>query len=93
MIPPPLVPVPVPVFNQMFEGGEEKSRQFADRYRRMAETYGIANVLDAGLVIVASPLDGIHVEADEPRKRGQAVAAKVRRLHGGSGADSVRILA
>jgi hypothetical protein len=38
--------------------------------------------MDTGAVIVSSPLDGIHFEAGEHRKLGQAVAVKVRELLG-----------
>jgi hypothetical protein len=38
--------------------------------------------MDAGEVIVSSPLDGIHFEAAEHRKLGEAVAARVRDILG-----------
>ncbi|MEA2530751.1 MAG: hypothetical protein QOG89_2395, partial [Thermomicrobiales bacterium] len=37
---------------------------------------------DAGDVIRSSDLDGIHFEADEHRKLGEAVAGEVKRLLG-----------
>ncbi|MGH2617969.1 MAG: SGNH/GDSL hydrolase family protein [Thermomicrobiales bacterium] len=80
MIPPPLTELSM--FDVMFEGGIEKSQQFAEYYPRMAALYGVANVFDAGSVIVTSPTDGIHFEADQHAKLGQAVAEEVRRLIG-----------
>ena len=68
-------------FDQMFEGAAEKSRQFARHYR-LAAARQEAAFLDSGAVIVSSNLDGIHFEAEEHRKLGQAVAAEVRRLIG-----------
>ena len=65
----------------MFEGAAEKSRQFAHYYRIFAERYDV-DFFDAGSVIVSSDLDGIHFEADEHRKLGQALATEVRRLLG-----------
>ncbi len=62
---------------QMFAGAEEKSRGFSRQYRRVAEKYG-CRLLDAGGVVRASDRDGIHLEADEHRKLGEAVAASVK---------------
>jgi lysophospholipase L1-like esterase len=66
-------------FAEMFEGAEAKSRRFAGHYARVAQERGCA-FLDAGQVIVSSDLDGIHLEASEHKKLGQAVAGKVREL-------------
>ncbi len=66
---------------EMFEGAGEKSGRFAGHYRRFAERYGCA-FLDAGEVIVSSDVDGIHLEADEHRKLGEAVAARVGKVAG-----------
>jgi lysophospholipase L1-like esterase len=62
---------------EMFEGSEEKSRRFPVHYRRFAEQSGLA-FLDASEVVVSSDLDGIHLEAGEHRKLGEAVADRVR---------------
>jgi lysophospholipase L1-like esterase len=66
-------------YDQMFAGAREKSRQFSHYYRLAA---GWQNVLyfDAGSVIVSSEKDGIHFDADEHRKLGEALADEVRRL-------------
>ena len=63
----------------MFSGAEEKSKKFARYFAQIAQEMGCA-FLDTGTVIVSSPLDGIHFEAGEHRKLGQAVALKVREL-------------
>jgi len=62
---------------EMFEGSEEKSRRFPVHYRRFAEQSGLV-FLDASEVVVSSDLDGIHLEAGEHRKLGEAVADRVR---------------
>jgi lysophospholipase L1-like esterase len=64
---------------EMFAGAEEKSRGFARQYRRVAEKYG-CELLDAGEQVRASDLDGIHLEAGEHRKLGEAVAARVKEM-------------
>ncbi len=64
---------------QMFEGAEEKSRQFPEHYERFAGQQG-AEFLDASRVIVSSDVDGIHLDADEHRKLGEAVAERIRQI-------------
>lgn len=66
---------------EMFEGSEEKSRKFRRHYERHAEQLGCW-FLDAGAFVSSSDLDGIHLEADEHRKLGEAVAARVRKVFG-----------
>jgi len=66
-------------FAEMFEGGVEKSRKFSEHYKRIAEQFK-CHFMDTGQVIVSSDLDGIHFEAGQHRKLGQAVAARVREI-------------
>ena len=61
---------------EMFEGSAEKSARFAGHYRHFAGQYG-CEFLDVGAVAASSDLDGIHLEAEEHRKLGEAVAASV----------------
>ncbi len=63
----------------MFEGSGEKSLGFSGHYRRFAEQSG-CEFLDAAGVIVSSDVDGIHFDAEEHRKLGRAVAARVREI-------------
>src|SRR5215216_4593077 len=67
---------------QMFAGAGEKSKGFSHQYRRVAQKYGCL-LLDAGEVVRASDRDGIHLEADEHRKLGEAVAALAKKSVGG----------
>ncbi len=69
------------IFADMFAGAGEKSRQMAPYYRREAEARGCA-FLDAGQIIGSSDRDGIHLEALDQQKLGQAVADKVRQILG-----------
>lgn len=64
-------------FAEMFAGGAVKSQAFAATYAGVARRHG-CGFLDAGGVIVSSPLDGIHFEASEHAKLGAAVAAALR---------------
>ncbi len=66
---------------RMFEGSEEKSLEFSRHYRRFAEKCG-CEFLDAAGVIVSSDVDGIHLDAVEHRKLGEAVAARIGGVFG-----------
>lgn len=66
---------------QMFEGSEEKSLEFSGHYQRFAEQCG-CEFLDAAEVIVSSDVDGVHLDADEHRKLGEAVAARIEGIFG-----------
>lgn len=77
MAPPPVAKLTE--YAEMFEGAEVKSRRFSEHYRRVAQEYG-CEFLDTSEVIVSSDLDGIHFEASQHKKLGQAVAARVREV-------------
>jgi lysophospholipase L1-like esterase len=79
--PPPFAPLEPTRFTEMFNGGETKAAQFGKLYAEIATLHG-CDFLDAGKVIVSSPLDAIHYDAAEHRKLGEAMAAKVRELFG-----------
>ena len=66
-------------FDQMFDGAREKSRQFSHYYRLAAARQQLP-FFDAGSVIVSGEKDGIHLDADEHRKLGEALADEVPRL-------------
>ena len=66
-------------FAEEFEGGLEKSRLFSHHFRLVAEERGCP-LLDAGEVVVSSELDGIHLDRDEQRKLGMAIAGRIREL-------------
>jgi lysophospholipase L1-like esterase len=79
---PPVAPVAVTRFAEMFEGAEEKSKRLAGHYQRVAEEKG-CYYLDAGQHIVSSPIDAIHFERSEHQKLGRAVAVMVKQILGG----------
>jgi lysophospholipase L1-like esterase len=66
-------------FVELFEGAGEKSLRLAPAYRRVADKAG-CTFFDAGAVIVSSDIDGIHLEASEHAKLGEALADAVRAL-------------
>jgi lysophospholipase L1-like esterase len=75
--PPPTVHAPV--FEAMFGGSVELSKQLPPFYRQFAEETG-ALFLDAGTVIRSSAVDGIHLDPEEHRKLAEAVAAIIAGL-------------
>jgi len=75
----PAAVVTLTEFDELFAGAKEKSRQFSHYFRLAAEWYGVP-FFDAGSVIVSSEKDGIHLDAEEHRKLGEALAVEVRRL-------------
>lgn len=64
---------------EMFEGGAAKSQRLAPEYARVAARRGAA-LLDAGQIIVSSPLDGVHFDSAEHGKLGHAVARTISAL-------------
>ena len=64
---------------EIFEGGAVKSQRLAAAYAAIARRYG-TGFLDAGEVIVSSPLDGVHFDAEEHGKLGRAVAAALEEI-------------
>ncbi|RIY01592.1 arylesterase [Aureimonas flava] len=71
--PPALVPTADPDFDAMFGHGLAESRRFKDAYARVAEATGCHH-LDAADHCVATPLDGVHLDAANTCALGEAVA-------------------
>ncbi len=63
----------------IFEGAAEKSKKLGPVYSHVAARHDVA-FLDAGTVIVSSPVDGVHFDAAEHVKLGRAVAAAVKAM-------------
>jgi len=66
-------------YAEMFQDAQAKSRKFAEHYQRVARKYS-RHFLDTAQIILSSDLDGIHFEADQHRKLGLAVAARVQEI-------------
>jgi lysophospholipase L1-like esterase len=79
-----LAPAPVrvlPMWEEMFEGAEEKSELFAEHFGAVAEARG-CHFMDTGALISVSSRDGVHLDASEHLKLGTAVAERVRAIFG-----------
>ena len=79
LAPPPTEELDETDFVEMFTGAEEKSKNFSREFRRVAQELG-CEFLDTAEAIVSSKLDAIHLDAEEHRKLGQAVATRVREI-------------
>lgn len=64
---------------EIFGGAADRSARLAGFLAPMVARQGAA-FLDAGKVIVSSPVDGVHYDAAEHGKLGRAVAAAVREM-------------
>lgn len=77
--PPPLGELGHPWFQVIFEGGRDKTRQLAGKYRALADFFKV-EFFDAGSVITTDGVDGIHFTEDNNRVLGEALAEKVRQI-------------
>ncbi|AWC23908.1 Arylesterase precursor [Aminobacter sp. MSH1] len=64
-------------FKDMFAGGDKASQQLASLYAALADEAG-CGFFDAGSVALTTPLDGVHLDAENTRKIGHALAPVVR---------------
>ena len=60
-----------------FDEGRRKSDRLAEVYRKLAQSLDCL-FLDAGEVAAPSPLDGVHLDAENQRRLGEAVARLVK---------------
>jgi lysophospholipase L1-like esterase len=79
LAPPPLGAACLAAFGGMFEGGVEKSLELGKLYREAARLRGCPFV-DTAALISSSEIDGIHLDENDHRALGLAVAREIRRL-------------
>ena len=75
--PPPIRSTENVEFAQMFAGGDVASAKLAGLYSALADDAG-CGFFDAGSVAETTPLDGVHLDAANTRKIGEALAPLVR---------------
>src|SRR5262245_16988687 len=64
-------------FKEMFAGGDKASMRLGEFYAALADEVG-CGFFDAGTVAQTTPLDGVHLDADNTRAIGRALAPVVR---------------
>jgi lysophospholipase L1-like esterase len=79
--PPPLCETDNADFAAMFEGGITESKKLAGLYAQIAEEHR-CSFFDAGTVAKTTPLDGIHLDAENTRAIGKALAPVVKKTLG-----------
>jgi lysophospholipase L1-like esterase len=79
MIAPPPIGVPKGPIAAKFTDAAGKAAGLADAYRNMASELG-CHFFDAGSITPASAVDGIHLDADQHRSLGEALAHFVAAL-------------
>lgn len=81
--PPHVVETQDVFFSEMFAGAIAESRKLAAYYGALAVEFG-CGFFDAASVAHASPVDGVHLDAENTRRIGEALAAPVRQLLAGN---------
>lgn len=77
--PPPLGNITNPWFEELFAGGQEKTAEFGQLYKAVAEFMGVA-FLDAGTVISTDGVDGIHFTPQNNAELAEAIYAEIAEL-------------
>lgn len=79
--PPHIVETADEYFSAMFMGGVAQSKNLALYYSDAADTLG-CGFFDAASVAKANNIDGVHMDADNTRALGQAIAPVIRLMLG-----------
>ncbi|PHP67871.1 arylesterase [Zhengella mangrovi] len=79
--PPPLCETADPFFAAMFSGGVEQSSMLASLYADLADEMD-CGFFDAATVARAAPADGVHMDAENTRDLGRALAPMVHVMLG-----------
>jgi len=76
---PPLISKPKGTMAEKFPGADEKCARLPDELARVAKELS-ARYFDANTVTDTSPLDGVHLDADQHAALGRALAETVIKL-------------
>ncbi len=79
--PPPLCDTANTEFSAMFAGGVAQSQMLASFYADLADEQG-CDFFDAGSVSKTSPIDGVHLDAENTRAIGRALTPIVKLMLG-----------
>jgi lysophospholipase L1-like esterase len=77
--PPPITRTEHVEFKEFFAGGEAASQHLARLYAELAGMTG-CGFFDAGSAAQTTPLDGIHLDAENTRAIGRAITPVVRKM-------------
>ncbi len=79
--PPPVCRTADVDFDAMFDGGLTESKKLPALYRQVADEAG-CGFFDAGTVAETTPLDGVHLDAENTRAVGRGLAPLARTMLG-----------
>jgi lysophospholipase L1-like esterase len=79
IVAPPPIRLPNGPVSPKLAGADSRCAGMAEAYRQIATEESCA-YFDAGTIIQASPIDGVHLEADQHERLGRALADPVLRL-------------
>jgi lysophospholipase L1-like esterase len=79
--PPPFCETADPVYAAVFKGGIEETAILASLYRDLADDLG-CGFFDAGSVAKTTPVDGVHLNAENTRALGRGLEPIVRMMLG-----------
>lgn len=79
--PPPLCETANTEYSAMFAGGVEQSQMLASFYADLADEWG-CGFFDAGSVAETTPVDGVHLDAENTRAIGRGLEPMVRMMLG-----------
>lgn len=79
--PPSMCETADPVFSAVYRGSIAESQMLASLYRDLADDLG-CGFFDAGSVAVTTPVDGVHLDADNTRAIGRGLEPIVRMMLG-----------
>ncbi len=79
--PPPLCETADPIFSAMYRGEIGESQMLASLYRDLADDLG-CGFFDAGSVAETTPVDGVHLTAENTRAIGRGLEPIVRMMLG-----------
>ncbi|WP_029660124.1 SGNH/GDSL hydrolase family protein [Aliihoeflea sp. 2WW] len=79
--PPPLCETANTEYSAMFAGGVEQSQMLASFYADLADEWG-CGFFDAGSVAETTPVDGVHLDAENTRAIGRGLEPIVRMMLG-----------
>jgi lysophospholipase L1-like esterase len=79
--PPPICETANAITGAIFKGGVEQSSMLASLYRDLADELG-CGFFDAGSVAKTTPIDGVHLDANNTRALGRGLEPIVRMMLG-----------
>lgn len=79
IISPPPILEDLKGWDSVFDGGREKSLQFAEEFERVADAQEV-HFYDAGSIVASSAVDGFHLDIAAHKTLGEAIALEIEAI-------------